>query len=71
MHKQCLKNFWKIQIFTETGDTQSLQVWSNFDPLSPLKMAKIEKSKYFLNKNSAIELLKFANEKTVSPLPFK
>ena len=35
IHKQCLKNFGKIQIFTEMGDTQSFQVWSNFDPLFP------------------------------------
>ena len=35
IHKQCLKNFGKIQIFTEMGDTQSFQVWSNFDPLLP------------------------------------
>ena len=27
-----IKNLWKIQIFTEMGDTQSLHFWSNFDP---------------------------------------
>ena len=32
-HKHCLKSFEKIQIFTETGDTQSLHVQPNFDPL--------------------------------------
>ena len=40
-------------------------------PFSPLKMAEIKKSKYFLNKNSAIGLSKYANGKTISPLPFK
>ena len=32
-HEHCLKSFGKIQIFTETGDTQSLYVQPNFDPL--------------------------------------
>ena len=33
--KQCFKNLWKTQIFTETEDTQSLHFWSNFDPFFP------------------------------------
>ena len=35
--KQCFKNIGKTQIFTETGDTQSLYFWSNFDPFFPPK----------------------------------
>ena len=27
-----VKNFWKIQILTETGDTHNFHFWSNFDP---------------------------------------
>ena len=40
-------------------------------PFFPMKMAKTKKSKYFSDKNSAIGLSKYANGKTVSPLPFK
>ena len=29
------KNFLKTQVFTETGDTQSLHFWSNFGPFFP------------------------------------
>ena len=41
------KEFWKNSIFYETGDTQNLHVWSNFDPLFPPwrwpKLRKIKK----------------------------
>ena len=37
---------WKTQIFTHTGHTQSLHFWCNFDSNLPLKMAKLQKSKY-------------------------
>ena len=33
--KQYVKKFWRTQIFTETGDTQSLHFWSNFGPFFP------------------------------------
>ena len=45
-----------------------VQLWP---PFSPLKMAKIEENKKNSEKSSAIRLSKYANCKTVSPLPFK
>ena len=65
----CFKNLWKLQIFTEIGDTQSLTFRSNFDPRFSLKMTEIEKNKY-LRKTLAIEPSKYRKIKALSPLAF-
>ena len=43
--KTLFENIWRIRVFMEKGQTQRQHFWSNFDPLFPMKMAKIEINK--------------------------
>ena len=71
IHKQCLKNFGKMQILQKREIPKVCRFGLTLTPFSPLKIAEIEKSRHFLDKTSAIGLSKYANGKTVSPLSFK
>ena len=65
--KQSFKTFWKTLIFTETGRTQSLSFWSNFDPNLP---PKIKEYIFSMKKKIAITLLKSFKMKALFPFIF-
>ena len=65
------EEFWK-RIFLQKCEIPKVCTFgTTLTPLFPLKMAKVEKDKYFLNKNLAIGLSKNRKIKVVSPLPIE
>ena len=70
-------NIWKTQTFTETGDTQNLHFWSNFDPLFPpkdgleKKKKKKKKKKEFWRKKLSHWAIQKLQNQDVSLLSFK
>ena len=63
------KAFLKTRIFTETEHTQSLNFWSNFDPIYPLKKAEIKKSKYFFRKKFSHQAIQISQNQ--GPISFQ
>ena len=68
--KGIFKNLRKIQIFTETGDTQSLLFWSGVDTLLLPEEGKNKKNNCFVIKALTIGLSKYRKIKVLSPLAF-
>ena len=64
------KNLRKIQIFTETGDTQSLLFWSDADTLFHPEDGKNKKNNCFVRKALTIGLSKYREIRVLYPLAF-